>query len=117
MVSMEANKRPRRGKAWPNVSLFGPGGEDGGELLRQLAGEPDPDPKRLERDPDTLEALFASTMGKHALTLTLALALALALALTVTVTRPERGGDPGHAGRAPRRPRRHRVPPPGALLA
>ena len=48
MVSMEASKRPRRGKAWPNVSLFGPGGEDGGELLRQLAGEP-----------DTLEALFA----------------------------------------------------------
>ena len=53
--SMEANKRPRRGKAWPNVSLFGPGGDDGGELLRELAGEP-----------DTLEALFACTMGLNA---------------------------------------------------
>ena len=52
---MEASKRPRRGKAWPNVSLFGPGGDDGAELLRELAGEP-----------DTLEALFACTMGLNA---------------------------------------------------
>ena len=57
---MEASKRPRRGKAWPNVSLFGPGGEDGGELLRQLAGEPD----TLEA-PDTLFAHHSPLTTHH----------------------------------------------------
>ena len=64
MVSMEASKRPRRGKAWPNVSLFGPGGEDGGELLRELAGEPDPDPKRLERVRVTCQLNLTLTLAQ-----------------------------------------------------
>jgi hypothetical protein len=48
-------KRHRPFSAWPNVTLTGPGGENGADLLRELAG-----------DPDTLEAVFACTMGLNA---------------------------------------------------
>ena len=95
---MEASKRPRRGKAWPNVSLFGPGGDDGAELLRELAG-----------DPDTLEALFACTMGLNAEAILGMLGVRRDVFAVIACHHPERcwQGDPAER-RHPRARQRER---------
>ena len=77
-----------------NVSLFGSGGHDGAELLRALAG-----------DPNTLEALFACTMGLNAEVILSMLGVRRDIFAVIACHHPERcwQGNP-----AKRRHPRHR---------